>query len=186
MDMEPIPTEFDSTTNAIMHTLTAMGVEDATLEEDMSFLTNMFMAVTRTDPENVEPEHTTRVLDCAFIGLLYHRHMPFQILESDGTIGELTIPERAPNDYVFTLNAVTQALVRQVGINPGHIAIVGLEGGTLGRSHLRDLPEGLSDDDPDVELHKQFMALVMLGMLVHRLLPRTTTSPKEQGIHGNE
>lgn len=186
MKMEPIPTEFDSTTNALMNTLSSMGVSDATLEEDMTFLTDMFMLITRQDPENIDPEHTTRVLDCAFLGLLYHRHMPFQIQEDDGTIGALKIPERAPNDYAFTLNAVTQALVRQVGVNPGHIAIVGLEGGALGRSHMRNLPDDLPEDHPDIELHKQFLALTMLGMLVHRLLPHTSTSPKEQGIYGNE
>ncbi len=77
---------------------------------------------------------TTEVLDCALIGLLYHRQMPFQIEDEHGNISELAVPERAGDDYIFTLTALTNALVRRGVANNTQIMTAAMEGGLLSRT----------------------------------------------------
>ena len=108
-ESQPIPTEFDSTSSALFNGLRSLGVEQKKIEEDMDFVASVFQEIVR-DREGPVPSarDTTEVLDCALIGLTYHRRMPFQMQEPDGSFGGLEIPERADNDYIFTLTAVTK------------------------------------------------------------------------------
>lgn len=167
-----MPTEFDPTTQALLNTINREGVPDSVIEEDMNFMIDLFMQVSSRD-ERIPQQRTTEVLDCAFIGLLYHRHMPFQITRQDGTEEKGTLDEdRAGNDYLFTLNALCTALTRDYGKSPSEVTVVGLEGAMLMRSHLMDIPDDTPNDDPTKVLMIQVLTLGTLGMTVHRLLPR--------------
>lgn len=158
-------TEFDRTTDAILHTIQALGVTDEQVLEDQNFLVDLFAEVSVQTVEGIEPIRTIEVLDCAFIGLLYHRHMPFRDTE-----GETFYPERSPNDYIFTLNALSSGVVDQLGVSKVSLLKAGAEGALLARSHMRD---DLVEDD----LGMQFLALSTLGMIVHRLVPFTREKP---------
>lgn len=173
-----MPTEFDPTTRVMLATMAHMGVSDKTLEEDMVFLTDLFSLVASRDT-SIPMQLTTEVLDCAFIGLVYHRHMPFEIVNSpgdeDGVVG---IPDREANNYVFTATALSRGLMQAGDANAMQVMAATMEGAILARRHLLDLPEDASDDDK--ELSKQFLALASIGMLVHRLAPTSKKPPRTQ------
>lgn len=166
-----MPTEFDPTTDALLRTITVLGVTDEQLHADMDFLTDFFTQVSSHDVKNIPAQRTTEVLDCAFIGLVYHRHMPFKDFETEETIR----PPRDPNNYTFTLSAVSASLARDRGLSAEQIAQAAMEGGLLGKSHLnRDTDES---DEQQVELRRQFLAMCMLGMIIHRLMWTTEEEP---------
>jgi hypothetical protein len=182
----PIPTEFDSTTGALVRGLQTLGVTEQDVHEDMEFVANIFQVVVKAGDHPVRSsKEVTEVLDCALIGLLYHRRMPFQMQEEDGTIGGLEIPKRADNDYLFTLTAVTGALVRQGVANNTQIMTAATEGALLARVHMPDIE--LKSVDPLIyELRKQFLTICTIGMIVHRLMPHSQTPPAEQGVYGSD
>lgn len=161
------PSEFDETTDRVLRTLLLFGVTEEEVVQDQEFLCDLMLATAKVVGEQKD---TMRVMDCAFIGLLYHRHMPFLDRDDDSVMR----PERSPNDYTFTLNAVMHALISQVGI-PKTVAMRTVEeGASLIIPHLTE-PE--SYDDDGTALHVQLIALTATGMLIHRLMPSTSHHP---------
>jgi hypothetical protein len=161
------PSEFDETTDRVLRTLFAFGVTDQQIEMDQEFLCDLMLATAKVEGTQAD---TIRVMDCAFLGLLYHRHMPFLDPDDDSVI----TPEREPNDYTFTLNAVMHALIEQVGI-PKTVAMRTVEeGARLVVPHLKE-PETYEPDG--TTLHVQLIALTATGMLIHRLMPSTSRHP---------
>jgi hypothetical protein len=94
------PNEFDRTTSAVLHTVQALGVPDKAIEEDQNFLVDLMLTVGGVADDS-DTADTVAAMDCAFIGLLYHRHMPFMMSHEDGAV---KAPEREATDYAFTLN----------------------------------------------------------------------------------
>jgi hypothetical protein len=186
MTTGPIATEFDTTTGALVRGLQTLGVTEETVHGDMEFVANVFQEVVKAGDRPLRsPKETTEALDCAFIGLLYHRRMPFQMQEPDGSMGGLEIPKRADNDYIFTLTAVTNALVRQGVANNMQIMTAATEGALLARAHMPDIDK--KTIDPVIyELRSHFLTMCTIGMIVHRLMPHSSTPPSEQGVYGSD
>jgi hypothetical protein len=157
------PTEFDATTDAILATVQALGATDAELVADQEFVVELFIQV--GNPAGPPDADWMGTMDCVFIGLIYHRHMPFYNED-----GERFRPERGDADYVFTLSAVSNALARQVGATPEQVTAIAIEA-------MDKLMPQMKPVEDLHELHTQVMALMILGMLVHRLMPHTNIHP---------
>lgn len=164
-----LPTEFDKTTDRLMRTVASFGVEDEAIRDDQDFLVNLMASVSNDDP-NITMQETIWVMDVAFIGLLYHRHMPF--LDEDDVRFN---PERGAADYTFTLTAVSNAIVHQLNVTKEDIVDVSNEVCARVLRHLRR-PDDLSDPESLI-LHRQWLALSILGMIIHRFIPSTSTHP---------
>jgi hypothetical protein len=161
-------TEFDPTTNALLNTLSHFGVSDLELKADQDFICELMETVTESMSGGDDDMHIIRLMDCAYLGLLWHRHMPYEV------DGELKRPEQVgPNDYVKTL-AVVSASLHKDGVARHAIMAGATEGAMLARSHMKD-PE---DRDPEDEpLLRDILSLCSLGMVLHRLLPHHDQPP---------
>lgn len=166
------PNEFDRTTTAVLHTVQALGVTDEQIERDQEFLCDLMVTVGGISDDSTT-EDTVAAMDCAFIGLLYHRHMPFIDSEDGATIH----PARGATDYATTLTAVANGLISGFGVSPSHIQRAAEEGTVLATRNLRVPP---SSKPEDIVLHTHVIALFVIGMLVHRLMPTTPHHPMEQ------
>lgn len=161
------PSQFDRTLSRVLRTIEKFDVTDEEILLDQEFLHDLVLQVGLS---NTAPNDGIDLLDCAFIGLLYHRHMPFLDPETD----EPVTPDRALNEYAWTLKAVGSALIHQVGI-PRNLVLRALEeGADFSAPYLR-----VDQDTPDVDLHVQVITLCCIGMLIHRLLPGTSTPPRK-------
>jgi hypothetical protein len=165
-------TEFDRTTNVLLKTIQHMGVPDEDIEADQHFLVDMMNTVGRAIEEESMHEFIEH-MDVAFIGLLYHRHMPF--LDEDG--GKITYPDTSPNDYAVTMSLVLTALERQIGI-PKDLLTRGIERGSDHALKMLRRPE--SFDDESLVLHTHVVAMCIIGMLIHLYMPFTDKTPEEQ------
>ena len=158
------PTQFDETTNALFRTLELLGVSDEELLDDRAFLANLMAVVGRPDPA-IPVEDTIELMDVAYIGLIYHRHIPF-IDEDTGQMemaheGDLTA-------YSKTLARLSQAIVEVTGAPPDTIMECAKEAAEVTVQHLRE-PE--STDAEGLRLHTDIIAMVIIGLLVHRFVP---------------
>lgn len=162
-------TEFDPTTNALLNTVTHMGVSDVELTADQTFIADLMLAVNGSLTMGEDPMHTIRLMDCMYIGLVWHRHMPYEV---DGEVKRPT--SIGPGDYTHTLTIVSNAMARDHGMSKGQVMVAAAEGGYLARSHMKDVAERNPDDEP---LLRDILALTALGMILHRLLPTTNQPP---------
>ena len=163
------PTEFDRTTNLVLRTIQAAGTTDWEIAEDQSFLCDLMQSVGKSDADQSMHE-TMEAMDVAFIGLLVHRHLPYR----DGDTGEITRPaEKGPANYTFTMNIVANMLI-EVGIPPSVVEMTANEGAARAVQHMRP-PESFRDEA--LTLHTHVVALFVIGILVHRLMPTTTDHP---------
>lgn len=167
-----MPSEFDPTINRVCRTLAASGVSDSEISEDMHFLTELMLTIGNSDA-SIPMEETTWMMDLAFIGLLYHRHMPW-IDEHDGHVGR---PDFGAADYVATLTALSNALIEQAGVSKDTIKRTAIIATARVLPHLRLLPSGVDGGDEDALLHRQWLALSCIGALVHHHLPGTSEPP---------
>ena len=162
-----IPSEFDPTTNSLLQTIQFFGVSDEELRADQEFLVDIMLMI---GSYTSTAEQTVAVMDVAFIGLLYHRHIPFIDEDSD----ELVRPDIAPADYTVTLSILSNALIEQTGMDPMTIIETTMDAANYVLPHLRH-PDSLDKDG--TLLHVQFLAMSMIGMLVHRHVPTTHNHP---------
>jgi hypothetical protein len=163
------PTEFDRTTNVVLHTIQAAGTTEKEIEQDQEFLCDLMMMVGRNDASR-SMKDTIEAMDIAFIGLLVHRHLPYR----DEETGEVTRPEQAKgSNYVFTMNVVVNMLIEH-GLPKSVIENVASEGASKAMLNLRP-PE--SFDNESLILHTHVVALFVIGMLIHRLMPTTSEHP---------
>lgn len=163
------PTEFDGTTDALCRTLDAFGVPDQVLHEDQEYVYNLMMSVGDASP-TIPLDSTMEAMDLLFIGLIYHRHMPFE----DAKTGEMITFGKDNSEYTKTLALLSLALHEQVGINPEQIMEVASEAARFIVGHLTP-PK--SDSPDDFDLHREVIALATVGLLVHRYLPRSEARP---------
>jgi hypothetical protein len=168
-----IPSEFDPTTNSLLQTIMFFGVSEDELRADQDFLVDVMLMIGSTDPRTTTMEQTVAVMDVAFIGLLYHRHIPFIDEDTD----ELVRPDIAPADYTVTLSILSNALIEQTGMDPTTIIETTMDAANYVLPHLRH-PDSLDKDG--TLLHVQFLALSMIGMLVHRHVPTTHDKPRKE------
>lgn len=167
-----MPTEFDETTDAVLRTIQAAGTTDEEIIQDQEFLVDL-MTTVGANTENVTLMDTIEAMDCAFIGLLIHRHMPYK----DETTGEFwRPPQSGPADYEFTMNVVAGMLIG-FGIPEQIVEYTANEGARRAVKHLRP-PDSFSDQG--TVLHVQVITLFVIGILVHRLMPRTSDNPIDQ------
>lgn len=162
------PSEYDDTTNRVLRTVQAFGVTDEEIQDDQLFLVTMLEQIGIVYGEF---QDTIKAMDLAFIGLLYHRHMPFRASEDDDTLVQ---PRKGPADYTGTLSAVSTALIQQAGIPPQVISQTANDAARLALEHLRK-PDSFERDD--LTLHTQWIALSVIGLMVHRLMPSTHDNP---------
>ena len=162
-----IPSEFDPTTNSLLQTIQFFGVSDEELRADQEFLVNVMLMI---GSYTSTAEETVAVMDVAFIGLLYHRHIPFIDEDTD----ELVRPVMEPAEYTTTLSILSNALVEQMGLDPRLIMEAASDAAEYVLPHLRN-PDSLDKDG--TLLHVQFLAMSMIGMLVHRYVPTTHNHP---------
>lgn len=170
MPLEPsgeLPSKFDRTLSRVLRTIETFDVTDEEVLADQDFLLSLVEQVGLADNA---PNEGVDLLDCAFIGLLYHRHMPFLDPEDDRPI----MPDRAPNEYGWTLKALGSALIHQVGI-PRNLVERAIEEGANDAAPYLCVDQHTSD----LTLHTQVLTLCCIGMLIHRLLPGTTTPPRK-------
>jgi hypothetical protein len=160
------PSQFDRTLARVLRTIETFDVSDDEILLDQEFLHDLVLQVGMKDNA---PNDGIDLLDCAFIGLLYHRHMPFLDPHTDETVP----PDRAPNEYGWTLRAVGSALIHQVGIPRNLVERTLEEGADISAPYLR------VDTASDITLHIQVIMLCCIGMLIHRLLPGTSTPPRK-------
>lgn len=165
------PTEFDSTIDALCATLDVLGVSDVELHADQQYVFDLIAEVGDSDP-SIPFDASMKLMDLMFIGLIYHRHMPF--LNADRT------PVDEPHgdetkDIAQTLGMLSRALSRDFGVSHAQITEAATEGGNFAVSHLGPL---FSMDDEHTERPRQVIALVCLGLLVHRFIPHTPDAPK--------
>lgn len=162
-----MPTEFDPTTDRLLASLASLGVTDEELSEDQNFLVELMMQVGKAEGDKPDDDDFIAVMDCAYIGLVYHRHMPF-IVDSGEKLTVPQMPGKGPNDYYSTLSALSNALVRSV---PGLTkdGIKALAAGACMRA-LRWM-----NRDPEVmDLAKHFLAMTSLGYLIHTYIDELT------------
>lgn len=165
------PTEFDDTTNALFMTIeVAMGVPDEELIKDQQFLCDMLGLIGRSHPD-ADDDEMIHVMDMAYIGLIYHRHMPFIREETNEKV---LLSERDPAGYTKTISMLSTALVQQQGVDPALILEAAGDAAQEGIRYLRR-PETL--DNEGLRLHTDFIAMCILGLLVHRLIPTTDVPP---------
>lgn len=161
------PSEYDATTQALFNTLQGYGVSDRVLQEDMEFVASFFAEVGTSFERGIQD--TMEVMDVAYIGLIYHRHMPFL----DDETGEPERPDKAPNNYARTFGMLAQALEEQQGIESEQIVDAANAGADLAARNMR--PSAIIET---ADLALQFTVIVSIGMVVHRLLPHTPNPPK--------
>lgn len=167
-------TEFDKTTNMVLQTIQRVGVTDEQIGEDQQFLVDLFMTIGRAN-EGEDDREWMGAMDCAFIGLIYHRHILFKDEDNPGVL--IPRPDWEATDYLGTMNMVIQCLIIQLHV-PQHLIESAIqEGADRAMKHCRK-PE--SFDSEGLTLHKHLVCLMIIGVLVHRLLPRTSTPPNQQ------
>ncbi len=168
MDYDDLPeelkTEYDPTTSALLNTLEQYGLTNEQLEEDKTFLTMVMMTVGLVVPLP-DPSHTTQVLDVCLLGLLYHRHMPF--IHPDGTARR---PERADDDYLGTLNALTAGILAAGDADISDLAAVAARVNHLLKPHI-------NTDEGNEVLAQHMYTIATIGMIVHTLVPVTDDLP---------
>lgn len=167
------PSEFDDTTNALLRTIQiVMHVPEETLVQDQEFLCDMLTLIGTTQVGKITTEQTIHVMDMAYIGLLYHRHMPF-VREETGE--KVQLSQHDPAGYTKTLSMLSTALVQQQGVSPDQIMEVAGDAAQEAIMHLR-APETLDRDG--LQLHTDFIAMCITGLMVHRLIPTTEEPPQ--------
>jgi hypothetical protein len=166
------PTEFDVTTDRVLTTIYAAGTTSKQIVEAQDFVCDLLMMVGKNHP-SIPEEETIECLDIAFIGLLVHRHMPYK----DAETGRLFRPDIADNDYGVTLTNLVNVIIQGLGVGIERVAEVVTEGGNRAVRHMRP-PDSFDDDG--VALHAQVVALFVIGLLTHRLMPTTPYPPQEQ------
>lgn len=167
-----MPSEFDATTDALLRTIqVVMHVSQEELEADQQFLCDLLNVIGNPDP-SITMEEMIHVMDMAYIGLIYHRHIPF--IDRD-TNEKVLLSADDPAAYTKTLSMLSTALVEQQGVTPEQIMVVATEAGQEGAHHLR-MPDDF--DHESMRLHTDFIAMCVLGLMVHRLIPSTTEVPQ--------
>ncbi len=166
------PTEFDETTNAVLATLQSLGTTQEELEADQQFLIDILHMVGAYDDPNFTTDAMIHVMDMAYIGLIYHRHMPFV---DESTNEKVRLSEQYPVGYTKTLSMLSSALEEQHDVTAEQIMQCAGDAAVEAIQWLRR-PETL--DKEGLRLHTDFIALCILGLMVHRLIPTTTTTPQ--------
>lgn len=165
------PSEFDATTNAVLATVQALGITVEELQADQHFLSDMMLVIGSTHAQTITMDETIHVMDMAYIGLIYHRHMPFVDEDTDEKV---QLSDRDPVAYTETLSMLSTALIQQFGVNPEQIMDAASDAAAEAIRHLRR-PDTLDDDG--LRLHTDFIAMCILGLIVHRLCPTTHNHP---------
>jgi hypothetical protein len=168
-----MPSEFDPTTDALLRTIqVVMEVPEEVLAADQQFLCDVLNVIGSSHAGRITMEQTIHVMDMAYIGLIYHRHMPFINEETDEKV---LLSADDPAAYTKTLSMLSTALVQQQGVSPEQIMDTASDAAAEAIQHLRQ-PDSL--DHEGLRLHTDFIAMCILGLMVHRLIPSTTEVPK--------
>jgi len=173
------PSQFDPTIDAVLATVQALGTTPTELEADQEFLLDVMNLIAVTDPSVMPLESTIEFLDVAYIGLVYHRHMPFL----DDETGEMRRVTDDPMEYIATLSALSIGLIREQGLPPEALVDLTSEAAAFTLPHLRR--PGTLDMD-GTKLHRDMLAMVLIGLIVHRFLPTTDHHPRKDTPHANE
>lgn len=166
------PSEFDPTTNAVLRTIQHFGTTEEELLADQDFLVDMMMMI-GSDDARIPVEDTIPVMDLAYIGLIYHRHIPFV----DDETNQVFHPVDDPAGYTDTLSILATALIDDMGVSVDDIFEASADSSHFVLPHLRP-PESI--DEEGTRLHTQFLALAMIGMLVHRFVPTIHARPRKE------
>jgi len=168
-----LPSEFDPTTDALLRTIqVVMEVSEEELVADQGFLCDLLNMIGSTNAGHITTEQTIHVMDMAYIGLIYHRHIPF-INEDTGE--KVLFSADDPAAYTKTLSMLSTALVQQQGVTPEQIMDTATDAAAEAIQNLRR-PDSL--DNEGLRLHTDFIAMCVLGLMVHRLIPTTTDVPQ--------
>ena len=168
------PSEFDPTTNAVLRTIQHFGTTDDELRADQEFLVNMMELIGSIDAVDIfTPDETIAVMDLVYIGLIYHRHIPFV----DDDTNEVFHPVDDPVGYTDTLSILATALIDDMGVSMDDILEASADSSHFVLPHLRP-PDSI--DEEGTRLHVQFLALAMIGMLVHRFVPTIHARPRKE------
>jgi len=167
------PSEFDPTTNAVLRTIQeVMKVPEEELIADQHFLADIMLMIGAYNVSAIPMESTVHVMDMAYIGLLYHRHIPFI---NEDTNEKVLLSAGDPSAYTKTLSMLSTALVTQQGVSPEQIMETASDAASEAIQHLRR-PDTLDADG--LRLHTDFIAMCILGLMVHRLIPTTEVPPQ--------
>jgi hypothetical protein len=163
------PSEYDDTTNALLQTVQLFGTTDKDIEDDQLFLVDLMMTIGASPHQTMAD--TINAMDVAFLGLIYHRHMPYE-----DENGDMVMPDRAPNDYVRTLNLLANSIVSEVGVPLPMVTMCANDAAEMCMSHMRR-PDSLNE----TTLHEHMLALFVIGLLIHRFIPLSDEPPTTKG-----
>jgi hypothetical protein len=166
------PTEFDVTTDRVLRTIQEAGTTDKEIDTDQDFLLDLMQMVGKHHP-SISMHETMEAMDIAFIGLLVHRHMPYR----DDDTGELFRPSMEPNNYLLTASNMATMLINDFDVPLDVLREVLNDATRRAVRHMRP-PKSFSEDG--VALHTHVVALFIIGMLTHRLMPTTNEPPTQQ------
>jgi hypothetical protein len=163
---------FEPTIAAVLNSLVALDVPQEDVEADAMHIEALMVTCKESILTDSDPRILYNVMDLAFIGVIYHRHMPF----IDADTGERFVPSEktTPRSYSATAKGLGSALVTQEGIRPGHVDLAMMQGALLARTIIRDEKDRNPEDE---QLLQDLMSACGLGMIVHLLLPTTSESP---------
>jgi len=166
-DDPDVQTEFDPTTQAVLNTLDEVGVSDDDIRESVTFLYSHAGMVMVPDAEPGTPAFTRAMscLDTAWIGLLIHSFMPVHDVAKD------TIAAAPKGTYRDTLMMVVNSAAH-MGVTQEDVDAAMSEVMALGQGFF--IPAGTEEDK---NLLTQFLDLMLIGIIIHRHFPMTTTPP---------
>lgn len=165
--------DYSATVVALNNTVAALGIQEQTLRDDAAFISHMIHYFNERGDlvQPLDRETLFAVMDCAFVGLVYHRHMPY--LDPEDNDVSYT-PEPGSTDYTKTVTMLMKALSDSHVASPAEALRASIQGALVGRRLFSD--EGQRNEE-DADLMKDFMNLCGIGHMVHALLPSTNERP---------